>query len=183
MVVGKTRQLLTKKWSNQEENEVKRLYPKMKLKDLAKKLQRSYWSIKRKLDRMGLKKGISEDQRKKVIEFIEKTDFPNDVIAKEVGISINQVRYILRKHGIKRKNGWRQLNLLKGFQYKGNHVGRTRYQLLYVYHNTCWDCKRTFLSEKDLQIHHDFTKLPIQVLVLCKTCHEKRHNVRNRIGD
>lgn len=165
-------------WSKKEIDFLSTNYPTMKVKDLAKKLKRSKSSVQQKISHLHLRKGITEEKRKKILELTRTTNFSYGVIGQKVGISSGSVSRILRELGIKGKVGAKGVfPLLKGFKYLGkSNVLKHRAELLYVYHLTCWDCKKTFVSEKDLQVHHDFTRLPVQVIVLCKLCHGKRHN-------
>lgn len=76
----------------------------------------------------------------------------------------------------------KERDLLKGFHWQGNQ--KTRQQLLYAYENTCWDCHRVFNHGENLEVHHDFSELPVRVLVLCRWCHSKRHRpVKKEVDD
>lgn len=152
----------------------------MKARDLAKLLGRSEESLKKQIYYRGLKKMITEQQRRRILELAKTTNFSGEQIAKEVGKSSGTVLRVLHQYGIHRgpRGKQSQFELLKGFN--GNKINdsngsKTRDSLIYAYRRTCWDCKRTFVADADLQVHHDFTRLPVQVVVLCKGCHSKRH--------
>jgi len=165
-------------WNETEINFIRENYYYMSAREIAKKLKRSLDGTTAKLQSLGIKKAVPENVVKEVIRLANETNFTIDAIHSQTHVSEYQLRKIFRQFNIKRKpqkNGWKQLPLLYGFHYKGHNNGKTRYQLLYAYRNTCYDCKRTFVNERDLHIHHDFTKLPVQVLVLCRNCHLKRH--------
>lgn len=174
----------TKRWTEHEKNFLKENYAKFTVAELTKKLDRGANGIQYQAVRLGLNKRITEKQRQEVLEKAKSTDFTNEVIARETNMSEGSVNRILRQHQIKRKRGAKSTNtLLKGFVYNGN--GRAsvhRHAMLYVYHNTCWDCKKTFVNGSDLQIHHDLTQVPVRVYVLCKKCHGKRHGRNFRFG-
>jgi hypothetical protein len=173
-----------RKWTIEETQFLKQNYSKMKIQDIAKALKRTKSMISAKAHYIGLSKKITESQRKQVIDLAQKTTLTNEAIAHNTDMSLGSVNRIIRQSSIKRKIGARSTNpLLNGFHYQGTSSGsKHRYELLYAYHNTCWDCKKTFINENDLHIHHDLTKLPVQVLVLCKVCHGKRHNRNFHIG-
>jgi hypothetical protein len=168
-----------KKWSETDTNLLKELYPRMTVKQLAVFFKCAEHRIIHKVQLERLKKPkVTENKRRQIIEMANQTHFPRRIIASKLELSIGSIDRVLKNAGIKRgylQSGWKKLDLLKGFHYDGNKALKTRYQLLYAYHNSCWDCKIAFVSESDLQIHHDFTKLPIQSLVLCRKCHLKRH--------
>jgi biotin operon repressor len=169
-------------WTKEETDFLKQNYTSMSRKDIAEKLGFSLHSVQSHAGYLHLAKGLTEEKRRTVLSLIETTNFPIKTIAQEVQLSSVTICNYLQTMGIKRKwtngpRGWG--NPLKGFSHNGNRVTKSRYQLLYAYHNTCWDCKRTFVSETDLIIHHDFTKLPVEIIVLCKPCHKKRHKVNN----
>lgn len=173
-----------KKWSEKETQFLRDNYRKMKAKEIAKALNRTTHMIQSKARNIGLNKKISESQRHRVIDMAKETIFTSEQIAHEANMSRSMVQKILRQNAIKRKVGLKPtFSALKGFHYNGKgHHSKLRYELLYAYHNTCWDCKKTFVNEADLHIHHDLTQLPVRVYILCIKCHGKRHNRNFKFG-
>ena len=151
--------------------------------EIAKKLNRKEKSVIHKIQTMKIHKqslSLPIELKEKIRQCVETTIFPIEQIASDFNLTPYKIRKILNSMGVKRKRfGWhKERNLLKNFHYSGNRVGKERSQLLWAYKNTCWDCKKTYLPN-DLIVHHDWTSLPIKVLLLCKNCHKKRHGVLN----
>lgn len=105
-------------------------------------------------------------------------------IKKQIGLSENTIRRVLKRYSVplsfRRRSQFALLKEFNSGKIKSGHNSKIRYSLLHAYRNTCWDCKRTFVSELDLHTHHDFSELPVRVFILCRNCHAKRHN-RSRI--
>jgi hypothetical protein len=173
------------RWKENEICFLKENYHKLTAKELTHKIKHSVKSIHYQARRLGLSKKPSKEIMEKISLMIKK-GFTSAQIENETGVSPYKTRQIIKKLGLKRKTrtGRRRTNtLLKGYKSPKN-IGKEsthRDELLYTYHYTCWDCKKTFVNPSDLHIHHDITKLPVEVLVLCKPCHGKRHNVKLKL--
>lgn len=163
------------KWTKDEVDYLHKNYATMKCKELASKLGLSYTQTQAKVMALNLRKGITEAQRRTILSLLGTTTFSYGMIAKQIGRSEGAVSRFAREQGIKRGHRQSQYNLLNGFHHTGNKVSLDRARLLYAYRNTCYDCKKTYLSGPDLQIHHDFTRIPVMTVILCKSCHKKRH--------
>jgi hypothetical protein len=167
------------RWTPSELEFLRANYSQMEAKEIANSLNLRVQQVKSRVVSLGLEKGMTEEKRRRCIELATRTDRSNSSIAKELGVSSGSVRYTLRQEGIERNmhsGRQRTYEMLKGFRYEGSgKKSEHRHQLLFAYHNTCWDCKRAFANQADLEIHHDFTQLPVQVVVLCKSCHLNRH--------
>jgi hypothetical protein len=172
------------KWTAKEVQFLKQNYQTMKVREIAEALKCSKSRVANKARYMGLSKKITDDQRRQVLELSKKPFLTNEKVAQRTNMSVGSVCLILREAGVKRKLGAKSSNpLMKGYRHSGRGGdSKHRHHLLYAYHNTCWDCKRTFVNESDLQIHHDLTELPVKVLVLCKECHGKRHKRKFKMG-
>ena len=154
----------------------------MTAKELAGKLNRKPRSLQFKIRALKLHKNLGWLPSETVTAILTRereTDFPLRVIADEFHLSVYQVRCILKSHRVihSRKGvfGWHR-NGYRGVHFKSKK-GKSRMQLLDAYKNTCWDCKETLLSAA-LIIHHDWGKMPVEVVVLCRQCHKKRHSVQ-----
>jgi hypothetical protein len=167
-------------YSLEEMEYIKTHYDTMTTKEIAKKLNRNVWSLRHKITKMKLRKETkfwSSTKIQELLERLNQTDFPLRIIANEFHISVSTLRKVMRRNGLKHKYvgcGWHQ-NGMK-VNYVGNQSGRNRGQLLQFYKYTCWDCKKTLLPA-GLVIHHDWSQMPVQILILCVPCHKKRHKI------
>lgn len=170
------------KWKNEDVVFLKENYYRLRASQIAEKIGRNIKSIQSKAKQIGLTKAPPKKIGKEILSLLSQTSLSINQISQKVHVSPYRIKQLMKDSNFIRKKegraGWGTLSLLEGFHYHGNRVGRQRAQFLYAYKRTCWDCKRTFVNDKDLVIHHDFSKLPVQILLLCTKCHKERHNIR-----
>jgi len=178
-----------RKYTQEETDYIKANYFKMKSYDIDTHLGLIRGSAARKMCVLHLRyREIPEDVKKSIITLaMPERNLTMCEIVALTGLSYGRINKILKVEGIIRKRvykycGWsRNRPLLKDFKCVGRN--KVPMQIRYSYNNTCWDCKKEVgynLTPRDYSaIHHDFTKLPIQVFLLCSDCHKKRHEVLN----
>ncbi len=166
-------------WTKEDSDFLSKNYWCMSYKEVAKELDVKERRIQHRIDKLHLTKEPPDEVKQEAIRLLTETNFPLDHITSQIHLSERKLRRLMRSFGITRKQGigWRH-NSLNGFKFTGSSNGKRRQQFMYAYKNTCWDCRKTLLPMA-LIVHEDWSILPVKVYVLCRSCHKKRHGVRN----